>query len=126
MTIEKFTDVITEETELREIFGEPSERAVDKQIDRLDVHCRAIIEKCPFILLGTSNAEGRCDVSPKGDYPGFVRVLDDRTIAIPDLPGNNRLDTLRNMIKNPQVGFDSFLQICKKQDEAILTKSPLP
>ena len=105
MTIERFTNVITEETELREIFGEPSERAVDKQIDRLDVHCRAIIEKCPFILLGTSNAEGRCDVSPKGDYPGFVRVLDDRTIAIPDLPGNNRLDTLRNMIKNPQVGL---------------------
>ncbi len=105
MTIERFTNVITEETELREIFGEPSERAVNKQIDRLDVHCRAIVEKCPFILLGTSNTEGQCDVSPKGDYPGFVRVLDDRTIAIPDLPGNNRLDTLRNMIKNPQVGL---------------------
>ena len=105
MTIGGFTDVITKEAELREIFGQPSERALNKQIDRLDVHCRAIIEKCPFILLGTSDAEGRCDVSPKGDYPGFVRVLDDETIAIPDLPGNNRLDTLRNMIKNPQVGL---------------------
>ena len=105
MSIERFTDVITEEAELRGIFGQPSERALNKQIDRLDVHCRAIIKKCPFILLGTSNTEGRCDVSPKGDYPGFVRVLDDRTIAIPDLPGNNRLDTLRNMIANPQVGL---------------------
>ena len=105
MLIERFTDVITAEAELRGIFGQPSERALNKQIDRLDVHCRAIIKKCPFILLGTSNTEGRCDVSPKGDYPGFVRVLDDRTIAIPDLPGNNRLDTLRNMIANPQVGL---------------------
>ena len=105
MTIEKFTDVITEESELREIFGYPSERAANKQIDRLDNHCRAIIEKSPFILLGTSNAGGHCDVSPKGDFPGFVRVLDDTTIAIPDLPGNNRLDTLRNMINNPQVGL---------------------
>ena len=105
MSVGRFTDVITEEAQLRGIFGEPSERALNKQIDRLDVHCRAIIEKCPFILLGTSNAEGRCDISPKGDYPGFVRVLDDRTIAIPDLAGNDRLDTLRNMIKNPQVGL---------------------
>lgn len=105
MRIEKFTDVITEESELREIFGYPSDLAANKQIDRLDKHCRAIIEKSPFILLGTSSAGGHCDVSPKGDFPGFVRVLDDTTIAIPDLPGNNRLDTLRNMINNPQVGL---------------------
>ena len=105
MTTVSFTNVITEEAELREIFGWPTERARNKQIDRLDAHCRAIIGKSPFILLGTSNASGRCDVSPKGDYPGFVRVLDDKTIAIPDLPGNNRLDTLTNMIDNPQVGL---------------------
>ncbi len=105
MTTVRFTNVITEEAELREIFGWPTERARNKQIDRLDDHCRAIIGKSPFILLGTSNASGRCDVSPKGDYPGFVRVLDDKTIAIPDLPGNNRLDTLTNMIDNPQVGL---------------------
>jgi PPOX class probable FMN-dependent enzyme len=105
MTIVSFTDVITEEAELREIFGWPSERALNKQIDRLDSHCRAIIEKSPFLLLGTSDTTGRCDVSPKGDYPGFVRVLDDTTIAIPDLPGNNRLDTLANMLDNPQVGL---------------------
>ena len=105
MTAQRFTNVISKESELRGIFGEVSERAAKKQIERLDIHCRAIIDKCPFILLGTSDSEGRCDVSPKGDYPGFIRVLDDETIAIPDLPGNNRLDTLGNMIKNPQVGL---------------------
>ena len=105
MTTVSLADVITEEAELREIFGWPSERALNKQIDRLDKHCRAIIEKSPFLLLGTSDTTGRCDVSPKGDYPGFVRVLDDRTVAIPDLPGNNRLDTLMNMLNNPQVGL---------------------
>lgn len=105
MTTVDFADVITEEAALREIFGWPSERALNKQIDRLDNHCRAIIEKSPFLLLGTSDTTGRCDVSPKGDYPGFVRVLDDRTIAIPDLPGNNRLDTLLNILINPQVGL---------------------
>ena len=105
MTTASFTDVITDESELREIFGWPTERALNKQLDRLDHHCRAIVAKSPFLLLGTSDASGRCDVSPKGDYPGFVRVLDDKTVAIPDLPGNNRLDTLTNMILNPQVGL---------------------
>lgn len=101
----KFTNVITEETELRDVFGWPTERALNKQIEHLDQHCKAIINKSPFLLLGTSNESGNCDVSPKGDYPGFVRVLDNKTIAIPDLPGNNRLDTLINMINNPQVGL---------------------
>ena len=105
MTTASFTDVITEESELREIFGWPTELALNKQISLLDQHCRDIIAKSPFILLGTSDPSGRCDVSPKGDYPGFVRVLDDKTVAIPDLPGNNRLDTLTNIIRNPQVGL---------------------
>ncbi len=105
MTTVNFTGVITDESELREIFGWPAERSANKVIDRLDDHCRAIIGKSPLILLGTSNASGRCDVSPKGDYPGFVRVLNDKTLAIPDLPGNNRLDTLSNLLANPQVGL---------------------
>lgn len=105
MTTVTFAEVITEEAELREVFGWPSDRALNKQIDRLDHHSRAIIAKCPFLLLGTSDTTGRCDVSPKGDYPGFVRVLDNKTLAIPDLPGNNRLDTLTNMLNNPQVGL---------------------
>jgi PPOX class probable FMN-dependent enzyme len=99
------THLITDESQLRDVFGWPSERAVNKQIDHLDQHCRAIIAQSPFLLLGTADPTGRCDVSPKGDYPGFVRVLDDKTLAIPDLPGNNRLDTLTNMLHNPQVGL---------------------
>ena len=91
-----FTDVITEESQLREVFGWPTERSKNKEINHLDKHCQAIIAKCPFLLLGTSAPDGRCDVSPKGDFPGFVRVLDDKTLVIPDLPGNNRLDTLTN------------------------------
>ena len=105
MTTTTFTDLITDESQLRDVFGWPSERSLNKQIERLDQHCRAIIAKSPFLLLGTSDTTGRCDVSPKGDYPGFVRVLDEKTIAIPDLPGNNRLDTLTNMLNNPQVGL---------------------
>ena len=105
MTTTTFTDLITDESQLRDVFGWPSERSLNKQIDHLDQHCRAIIAKSPFLLLGTSDTTGRCDVSPKGDYPGFVRVLDEKTIAIPDLPGNNRLDTLTNMLNNPQGGL---------------------
>ena len=70
MTTTTFTDLITDESQLRDVFGWPSARAVHKQIDHLDQHCRAIIAKSPFLLLGTSDTTGRCDVSPKGDYPG--------------------------------------------------------
>jgi PPOX class probable FMN-dependent enzyme len=105
MVVTRFKNVITSEAQLREIFGWPGERAVNKQLDHLDNHCRTIIEKSPIVLFSSSNAAGRCDVSPKGDAPGFVRVLDDKTLAVPDLPGNNRLDTLTNFIENPQVGI---------------------
>ena len=105
MVVTRFKNVITSEAQLREIFGWLGERAVNKQLDHLDKHCRTIIEKSPIVLFSSSNAAGRCDVSPKGDAPGFVQVLDDKTLAVPDLPGNNRLDTLTNFIENPQVGI---------------------
>lgn len=104
MVATRFNEVITSEEQLRDIFGWPADRSVNKQLDRLDKHCRMIIERSPFLLIGSSDGR-RCDVSPKGDARGFVRVLDDRTIAIPDLPGNNRLDSLTNFIANPQVGI---------------------
>src|SRR3954451_8385580 len=100
-----YEQVVRSEAELRAIVGEPTERAVKKQIDRLDEHCQAIIAASPFMLLGTASAAGWCDVSPKGDAPGFVRVLDERTLAIPDRPGNKRLDSLRNIVENPRVGL---------------------
>jgi uncharacterized protein len=90
---------------LRELVGTPSERAVRKELSQLDAHCRAFIERSPFMLLGTSNRKGRCDVSPKGDGPGFVLALDEHTLIIPDRPGNRRLDSLQNILDNPHVGL---------------------
>lgn len=101
----EFGSLVESEDTLREILGFPAERAVKKQIDRLDVHCRTIISRSPFVLVASSDAEGRLDVSPKGDPMGFVRVLDDVTLAIPDRPGNRRADTFRNVLQNPGVGL---------------------
>lgn len=100
-----FKDVLTSEAEIRAMLGTPSELAVKKQIAALDVHCRAFIARSPFLLLATSDAAGRCDVSPKGDPAGFVMVLDDTHLVIPDRPGNKRLDGIRNILVNPHVGL---------------------
>src|SRR5262249_47016466 len=96
---------ITSIEQLREQVGAPRQRSVEKQLSALDLHCRAFIQRSPFMLLGTSGAAGRCDVSPKGDAPGFVRIVDDRTLAIPDRPGNKRFDSLQNILANPHVGL---------------------
>ncbi len=104
---------------LRAHYRAPSERSRRKAIDRLDAHCRTFIAHAPFLVIGTAAANGGPgDVSPRGDGPGFVHVVDDRTILIPDRPGNNRLDTLSNILENPEVaiifmipGFDETLRI---------------
>lgn len=110
--------VISDETTLRELFHERHPLAVQKCLDRLDPHAREFIARSPFVCIGTQSKEGNADVSPRGDPVGFVRVLDDRTLAIPDRPGNNRLDTLSNIVANPFVGllflvpgFDDTLRI---------------
>lgn len=100
-----FRDLVTSEDALRALVGTPSELALKKQIAALDAHCRDFIAHAPFVLVATANAAGQCDVSPKGDAPGFVRVLDDRHLAIPDRPGNKRLDGMRNILGNPHVGL---------------------
>lgn len=100
-----FSDVITSQSELRQLLGQPSERALAKELDHLDQHCQAFIARSPFLLISSSNAAGHLDISPKGDPAGFVRVLDDRTLAIPDRKGNRRADTFNNVIENPQVGL---------------------
>jgi uncharacterized protein len=89
---------------LRERYAQPSERARRKTLPKLDQHCRRFIALSPFVCLGTASAEG-ADVSPRGDAPGFVRVLDDATLALPDWPGNNRLDSFTNLLSNPEVGL---------------------
>ena len=101
-----FSDLVTSVQGLRAIVGgEPSEVARRKELPALDVHARAFIARSPFLLLGTAGADGRCDVSPKGDAPGFVRVLDDHHLVIPDRPGNRRLDGMRNILANPHIGL---------------------
>ncbi|MDT3397935.1 pyridoxamine 5'-phosphate oxidase family protein [Streptomyces sp. B1866] len=96
---------ITTEAELRELVGETSPGAVRKVRRSLDELDRQWLERSPFCLIATSAADGSCDVSPKGDPPGFTLVLDDTTIAVPDRPGNRRVDGFRNVLSNPQVGL---------------------
>lgn len=94
---------------LRECYPKlPNERARRKALDRLDIHMRNFIARAPFLCLGTSSEQG-ADVTPRGDRPGFVHVLDDTTILIPDWPGNNRLDSLTNIVSNPRVGLLLFV-----------------
>src|SRR5213594_2046599 len=100
-----FKHVVTTESELRDLLGSPSQRAIKKDVAVLDEHCRAFIARSPFLLLATSSATGRCDVSPKGDAPGFVLVLDDTHLVVPDRPGNRRLDGMGNLLANPRVGL---------------------
>jgi PPOX class probable FMN-dependent enzyme len=100
-----FKDVVRSKEELRALFGEPNERAVLKCKATLDEHSRVFIAASPFLLLATSNAAGQCDVSPKGDGPGFVLVLDETHLVVPDRPGNNRIDSLSNILENPHVGL---------------------
>jgi uncharacterized protein len=96
---------LTSVAELEALFGKPSRRALDKQIDRLDDNCRSFLTHSPFIAMGTTNPDGTGDVSPKGGPVGFVRVLDDHTIAWGELPGNNRLDGYRNLVRDPRIGL---------------------
>ncbi len=102
-------DAIEDIERLHEIYGAPSERAVKKQLSRLDRHCRDFIARSPFLVVATADASGRCDASPKGDMPGFVRVVDDQTLLIPDRLGNNRVDTLGNLLARPGIGLIFFV-----------------
>lgn len=90
--------------ELEARYGEPSSRALLKELDHISEHYRAFIERSPFVVVGTSGPEG-LDCSPRGDPAGFVRVVDPRTVQIPDRRGNNRVDSLRNLVRDPRVSL---------------------
>ena len=105
MSANGFRKIVSSEQHLRDVLGRPSERAVLKDQARLDEHFRAFIAASPFLILGTSNSSGQVDCSPKGDGPGFVKVLDETHLAIPDRIGNNRLDGMRNILDNGHVGL---------------------
>ncbi len=103
------TNAISDLASLRAHFGEPSERARLKQLDRLDRHCRAFIALSPFCVVATAGADGMVDASPKGDAPGFVQVVNDNTLLVPDRPGNNRVDGHTNLLGNPGIGLLFFI-----------------
>ena len=96
---------IREEPQLRALLGEPAAIVRAKVADRLNDLTRRFVDLSPFVLLATSAPDGSCDVSPRGDPPGFVRVLDERTLLLPDRPGNRLADSLRNVLRNPHVGL---------------------
>ncbi len=96
--------MITKLAELEAIYGPPLEAAIVKEVDRIIPHYRAFIEQSPFVILATAGPEG-LDCSPRGDHPGFVRVHDEKTLVIPDRRGNNRIDSLRNVLRDPRVGL---------------------
>ena len=101
----RVVDVAESQEELRALYGPPSEIAARKSLTRLDEHCRHFIERSPFVCLSSAGADGSADISPRGDAPGFVRLLDEQTLFIPDRLGNNRIDSLRNLVVNPHVGL---------------------
>ncbi|MGW0803422.1 pyridoxamine 5'-phosphate oxidase family protein [Nonomuraea sp. NPDC002799] len=104
MTTDEFRTVGTE-AELREIVKDPPQPIWDKDIARIDEHARTIIAHSPFVLLATSRSDGTCDISPRGDPAGSVLVLDDHRLVLADRPGNQRLDSLRNVLDNPHAGL---------------------
>lgn len=96
---------VTTSEAVQAILGEKFDNQERKVIDHIDPICRAWIERSPFVTIATSNGRGQIDVAPKGDPAGFVRILDEKTLAIPDRLGNNRGDTLHNIVEHPRIGL---------------------
>jgi uncharacterized protein len=112
--------------ELSEMYGPALERSLRKQLDHLDEYCRAFIAASPMVIVATQ--AGVADNSPRGDVPGFVKVADDHTLLIPDRRGNNRLDTLRNIVRNRQIGLLFLVpgvhETFRVNGEATLSRDP--
>ncbi len=112
----EFSDRITDLASLRELYREPSELVANKAFDVIDETSAAYIDRCPFVVISTSDGGDSMDASPRGGPPGFLQRLDDRHVAIPDLNGNNRLDTLENIVAHPYVGL---LLVMPGKDETV-------
>jgi PPOX class probable FMN-dependent enzyme len=97
--------MIEETSALRALYPDATARALNKQLDRLDAHCVRFIGLSPFVVIASADGSGRLDASPRGGEPGFVHVLDETTLLVPDAPGNNRLDTLTNVVEAGRVGL---------------------
>lgn len=100
-----FKEILTSENQIREILGYPSDLVNRKSINRIDKHCLNFIALSPLLFLATADNTGNCDVSPRGDAPGAVLVLDEKHLVIPERPGNRRVDSLKNILLNPQIGI---------------------
>ncbi len=101
--------LVADKATVREIVGEPIPIVRNKEMPKLDKYCRQFIEMSPFLCLGTAGADGHIDMSPRGDPPGFVRILDDHTLLMPDRQGNQRVDSMLNITENPRIGLIFFL-----------------
>jgi PPOX class probable FMN-dependent enzyme len=119
---------ITTLTALRDLYGPARERSLKKEIPALDAHTMQFIGLSPFVVLASSDADGHMDASPRGGEPGFVKVLDAHTLLVPDAPGNNRLDTLENIVATGRMGtlfmvpgFDETLRV---NGRAVLSTDP--
>jgi uncharacterized protein len=105
MAVDPFENALIEEDELRALYGAPMQRALKKDVARLDEMCRRLIAASPMVFVASYSAEGHCDVTPRGGPPGFVTVLDEHRLAIPDATGNRRLDTLTNVVATGRAGL---------------------
>lgn len=105
MKVNFVEEALRSEEEIRELVGVPHDHIVKKAIPIIDEHCRLFISKSPLLFLSTSNADGKCDVSPRGDEPGSVKVLNENQLVIAERPGNRRADSITNILSNPHVGL---------------------
>jgi hypothetical protein len=121
------TLTVRDEAELSEMYGPALERSVRKQLDHLDDLCRAFIAASPMVIVGSQGPDA-ADNSPRGDVPGFVKVADDHTLLIPDRRGNNRLDTLHNLVRNPKIGLlflvPGVTETFRVNGEAVISRDP--
>lgn len=105
MSLAQFYQVVRSTEELESLIGVPSELVIRKQLAELDQHMQAFVARSPLLLLGSVGADGKCDVSPRGELPSVATVNDARTLVIPERPGNRRADSLRNIIQTGRVGL---------------------
>ena len=128
MPDDAITQTVTDVGTLKDIIGEPKPAIANKEMQALDKHFRHFLSLCPFLCISTADADGNQDISPRGDPPGFVRVLDDTTVLIPDRKGNRRVDTMRNILENPNVGLLMFLpgveEVMRINGKATITEDP--
>lgn len=116
-----FRDPVRSEAQLRALVPSPTLNALRKQIDHLDHHCRSLIAAAPLVFVATADADGRCDVSPRGGPPGWVRVLDEHRLVLPEAPGNRRLDSLANVVAT---GWAALLFVIPGRHETLRVQGP--